>query len=440
MKPLDTEGLRDIRRNLTAAFVALGDRPTPLAAAGFQRELAIKLLAAEAQLAEAPRKGRETILDHIRLLRAHGDALAWGQLHPHAIRQFRKGGGRPHSLSSQRAALDNALAIVDGFASDGVLALVTDLTTHLQLGDVIVADAPEAPTIIECKSKLPPDNSMLLGRRGRQAAKLQGTAQYLERGVAQLHGETRVRLCFEATKPIVPRWEQVRTAVDLALAEGKGSIQQIERGAVLWVRVGDEAPPPETAAVCADFRDLIIGAHVRFLDDDSPLMPPPLAWPLSELARWHLMEMDLGVVMILDLARFSELAAERGRTINILDPLALEVVSEGLPYVASERFVGECLYNFHPIDAQVEMLLEFVDHVARQGIVQGRSDASPPTPVGAPHRVHRVESEADIVRLAQRDVNGRDSVMISAELWSKIAPGKRPRLLFWETGSRDTED
>ena len=441
MKDLDADELRACRRNLTASLVALSDRPSPQAAASFQRTLAESLLRAEAQLGRAPRANREIVHEHIRLLRAHGDALAWTQLHPHAIRQFRKGGTRPQSLSSQRVAVEEVLAVVDDLASAGTLALVADLTCDLRLGDLVIVDDPEAPTIVECKRKLPPDNSVLLGRRGRQAARLQGTAEYLHKGKAHLHGEVLTRLCIESGQQREPQWEMVRAAVDLALAQGVGNVSAIEAGSALWVQVEDEPLPASLVDACRDFSAPIIGAHSRFLDEDAPLMPPPLAWPLCEEARWRLSEGGLAVVMIVDAARFSELAAKQGRTVRVLHPLALEVVSNGVPYLASDRFIADCVYNFYSIADQVALLLEFVDQVAALGIQPAESHAMPEVSSAAtPQRVHRVQSEDDIRRLAERSLGAGDSVMISSELFAKIAPGEPPRVVFWETGPPESDE
>ena len=436
------QSLQHRRRSLSTKLFALGEHPASRATATFQRDLAAEILWAERAQAVAPREERSAYRDHIRLLRAHGDALAWLLLHPHAIRQFRKGGIRGQALASQGDAVEAVLGIAEEIATDGVIALVTDVTADLRLGDIIVVDDPEAPSIIECKNKLPPDGSLLLGRKGRQAARIQGTAEYLDKGIADLHDEPMTRRVFESSRPQEPRWQDIREATDRALNERRGHIRTLEPGVVMWVRYADEDPPAQLAEALAGFRSLRIGAHVRFLEDDAPLMPPPLAWPVSEDARWHLTEGDLCVVILLDVERFADIATERGRRIVVHDDLpALEVQHERLGYVVSWRFVDDCVYNFLPIADQVDTILELVDQAFAEGVVPpGALDVPAPRPAGTPQRVHRVQTEGDMLRLAERQPGERDSVLIAGDLWAKLAPDQKPRVVYWQTGPAKEQD
>jgi len=430
----DPNQMRLHRRSLAERLVAMGPSPAASALAQFQRDLADALLAGEAALAGCNGSFRSQIKNHVRLLRSFGDAIAWLHMHPHAIRQFRKGGlpGGQH-LSAQREALEGVLTLVDEIATTGIVAIATDLTTDLRVGDIIACDDYAAPTIIECKRRLPRDNSILLGRVGRQFARLRSTADYLETGTAEFPGESLSRLCIETDISVEPEWSLVESAIKTAVERGGGVVQRLGNGQVLWVSLGEKELPHELIEHIKSFKLPVLGVHTRYLDDDSPLMPPPLAWPISAAARLQLLEDDISLTVILDAERFEEFANECGSKLVVNESLTISVDCAGETYVVSDRFIGDCLYNFQPIEAQVRLILDFVERCQAMSIAPVVG-TPPPRVFGPPPRVHHVRSIEEGHLMLQRDPGASDVVLMSGDL--ACAPGleMRPRLILWETG------
>lgn len=422
------------RRSLAERLVAMGPMPAASALAQFQRDLADALLSGEAALVGCDGSMRSQIKNHIRLLRSFGDAIAWLHLHPHAIRQFRSGGLPGQHLSSQREALEGVLTVVDEIATSGIVAIATDLTTDLRLGDIVVCDDHAAPTIIECKRRLPRDNSILLGRVGRQVARLRRTADYLETGAAGFPGEPLPRLCIKTDIVVEPEWSLIESAIETAVGRGGGVVQRLGSGQVLWVGMGEEELPHELIEHIRFFKQPVVGVHTRYLDDDSPLMPPPLAWPISAATRLQLLEDDISITVVLDASCFEEFASECGRNLIVSETLKILVDCGGETYVLSDRFIGDCLYNYRPIEAQVRLILDVVDRCRAMSISPAVS-TPPPGEFGPPPRVHHVRSIEEGQLMLHRDPGASDVILVSGELACAIRPEMRPRLILWETGS-----
>jgi hypothetical protein len=422
--------LRERRTALTEEVLTLGAAPEAVAVARFQRELAGEIIEAESAHRSAKSEERLEWKHHIRRLRAHADALAWWAFHPHAIRQLAKGGHRAQTLSSQGAALEHALAVVEELASEGIVSIASDLTSDLRLGDVVIVDSRDAPTIVECKRTLPPNDAPLRGRVGRQSARLHGTADYMRHGIAQFPGEPMARICVEG-RPSEPRWDRVEEAVEAALLTGRAVTRVLGPRHVVVVLPRDVPMPGDLQELVGDFESIAIGAHVRFLDDERPLVPPPLSWPLSRRARTALMEGELTVAVLLDPSEFTRLAAERGRVVTVCDGGLLLVEDEGRPYVVNSRFFGECLYGFARIEAQVEDVLDLVAF-ARAAEIEPLSPelSAPEAPRGPPARVRRVETTWEVLALENRPRRRDEVLMMSRSAADQLPPEKRPGVIY----------
>ena len=430
----DLDQMKRHRRSLAERLVAMGPSPAAPALARFQRDLADGILAGEAAIDCCDESLKSQIKYHVRMLRSFGDSIVWLHLNRHAIRQFRMGGRPGQHLSSQREALESVLTIVDEIANSDIVAIATDLTTVLRLGDIVVCDEYSAPTIIECKRKLPRDNSILLGRVGRQVTRLRSTADYLETGAAEFPGEPRARLCIETNILVEPEWSLIDSAIKCAFELGAGVVQVLGNGQVLWVSLGESEVPQELFKHIKDFKQPVLGSYIRYLDEDSPLMPPPLAWPISAAARLHLLEDDISIIVVLDASRFEEYASELGFNLAVGETLKITVDCAGEIYVVSDRFICDCLYSFCPIETQVCLILAFVDRCRALSITSklGRPQARVN---GPPPRIHHVRSMEEGQLVLQRNPGPSDVILMSGELACVASPEMRSRIIMCETGS-----
>ena len=103
--------------------------------AEFQVRLSDEIIRTE----ERRKKVRQSLelKEHLLRLRLLGDSLAWRLLHPHAIRNLAKNDGRPPILCDRRPEVEKCLATVRWLSSDGIPAVVADLTHCLRIGDVV---------------------------------------------------------------------------------------------------------------------------------------------------------------------------------------------------------------------------------------------------------------------------------------------------------------
>src|SRR5260370_863834 len=157
------------------------------AAMAFQRALATELSMAEKDTSPEARW-------HRHLLRLMGDALAGQLLSPHTLRELSRGGHLPASLTGQGTDFGFVLEVAECTARRGCVPVIADLTHLIGVGD-LVAVAPAAIAIIECKNKQMPDGWALRGRHWTPFQRQVEAASYLTSGyVWDGAGELRIAL------------------------------------------------------------------------------------------------------------------------------------------------------------------------------------------------------------------------------------------------------
>jgi hypothetical protein len=171
--------LRSERDRLLTEFAAVATTAELL---DFQLQLAAAI-----ELSE-PRAFREKNRDakeHLRLLRLLGDGLARRLLHPHAIRQLAKNPAPPPALGSQGDGFRQTLEAAREIAGREHPVLISDLTHCLTVGDLVICDDPERPSIVECGGH---EKFLHKGRKGRQLRRAQAIIDLLKDGTAVLPG------------------------------------------------------------------------------------------------------------------------------------------------------------------------------------------------------------------------------------------------------------
>lgn len=423
------------RRGLFEQFMAVSG---PNLAAEFQNDLAMAIMSAERcqliSISSSQRHCSSLLRDHIHMLRCYGDAMAWSALHPHAIRQLKKHGVRAANLCSQWDSFAGVLRIVQDIAETGVMAIASDLTHCLRLGDIVVVDNPDGPSIIECKQRLPRDGELLLGRKGRQLSRIMGTSTYLHDGVALVHGDDSPRLCIEASIESTVYWSYVEEAVRRRMS-GNVAVLQPEPGHVLWAgSANDTGIPDELTSALQGFRRIAIGSHLAFRDDDPPHMPPPLAWPIPSDQRWLLSEGEIQLISMIDVQQFTQQAQKYGRNLDVdVKRYGLTIDTEFGEFLLSRRFIDDCLFNFHSISDTVDLIMQFVDKVvAKIKIDKGSGNESVEDIARNEKqrdslRVFTVGSAADLQHLIdQSEADPHGIVMINLDVWNDILRKAEP--------------
>lgn len=381
--------LRECRAMLVERVDAIESVAAPaLALFELQEELAAEIKRVE-PVAFGDRRSAER--EHLKLLRLVGDALAWKTLHPHTIRQLAKHPGKPPALGSQGRAFDFVLECAHAVAETGVAVRVCDLTNVLRIGDLVIGDY-EQPSLVECAL----DGSgqyKKTSRKGRQVARMEGVVGVLRDGFGHIPG-TAVPIVVQATTgEIAYNWALVERAARKALTDGGAVVR--EGSDVVWaIRSGtDPRGGPfakEAMRLTADFAEPLVSNSAEVLDHPSPLVPPPLSWPLPLELRQALVERDLRLLHVVDLAHFLSIEHEGARITeirrnkggNLLEPCFTFTRPDGVRGFASTRFVEEVLHGFMTIDSSVRLLLseigEFDDDVHGLTIDEARASAIGP--------------------------------------------------------------
>lgn len=368
---------------------------------GWQNRIAEAIRSAET--AHSNEESKRAAKHHLNLLRELGDAAAWRLLHPHAIRQLAKcAGPHPPKLTSQGAHTEFCLRVCEKIAESDTYSLVSDLTHDLGLGDVVVADDAEAPTLIECKAGTPHAMDLVRGRSGRQYSRMRGTAEYMRKGHAQVHGEDEPRRCLDVPGPTSYIWETLQRVGDEALARGS-AVQEVEAGRVLIVTtrnvtLGDALDQhPVTLPALARFHYTPeVGVSQLFIERDAPLMPPPAAWEVSPELQLAAFEGDLVVTQLLDPA-----ALERGvsqadvhlKAVSVDGTTHFTLSANGVEALATQRHLHLLKYHFWTMESVCDALR----HAAAN--LQKTVDDLQSEPVASRGRPVLLQTEEDIEAL-----------------------------------------
>jgi len=350
---------RDQRRRLASDLAAIAG-PTDLLA--FQLALIEGITKCEQVLAQSP---NDEIADHLFLLRLFGDALAWRYLHSHTIRQLAKGQGRPPNLTGQGKAFELTVEVATRLCGKGLPALVADLTSCLRISDVIVAEDPEAPGLIECKSSGPTEPEKLRGRSRRQYSRMKGTLDYLRHGRAKLFGEDHERLMLETSVVPTYNWEVVESVCSEALASGLGSRLISRDELVFAVHVDNSVKVPrEIDSGEFDANQAIVAFHGDALNEPWPTVPPPLAWPVGLEVQLALLERDIALVHMFRPTVLIGYSNDKARICGVdrisgPEDHAYAVELRNETFLLSSNFTQQVLYGYRQVENIAEEMLDF---------------------------------------------------------------------------------
>ncbi|MCC7316592.1 MAG: hypothetical protein IT419_17515 [Planctomycetes bacterium] len=250
-------------------------------------------------------KKTEGLDRHIHRLRLCVDAICFLLLHPHTIRQLQKNTGAPPRLTSQRGACESALRVVREHAERGITCLIADLSNVLRISDVVVCDDIEVPTLVECKANVPSPSLLLKGRKGRQTSRALGTLNYLQHGAAKIIGEEVPRLALDSKVNRKKCQDTIERVLEFGSRLGQWYEFVSPFDLVICVR-----PQPEASGVdmepymslFADFRQPLVGSYAVSLWNPQLLIPPAIIWDLDFDHACGLMEEELLLIHVIDLA------------------------------------------------------------------------------------------------------------------------------------------
>jgi hypothetical protein len=377
-----TDSSRQLRRRL---FDRLTQAESALDLLNVQRDVASAVIEAEAQKSRArSKRGRIEASTDIRMYRSYCDAITWDLLHPHTIRQLAERPGSPPSLIGLGPALDRAIAIADAPAANGIPTIVADLTNILRVSDVIVVRHPELPELIELKgdkviaplSLIRPDSDtsgfeiiegdrILKGRIGRQLSVMRDVQRYLAKGSGKMFGLDGMKIAVESPIEAEYHWSELEEVVFETLNSGQ-SARRVAEGH--WIAADSHRVPQQDELISdiKKFGDVMVACHFRALDEAWPDIPTPFNWPIADQARFALMEGDVQIVTVFDLASLKGLGHD-GATIEEVGidgkrvgSFATRLSYHGEDYTVSDRFLMETLYGFRTKESMVRGMCDFV--------------------------------------------------------------------------------
>lgn len=307
--------------------------------------------------------------DHLKLMRLFGDAVAHATLHTHTILQLSKHPGKPPSLSSQGKGFEFVLQCAELAANYGHAVRISDLTNVLKIGDLVIG-GPEKPMLIECGSD--EATAERGGRKARQVERMRAVAQILDEGHGFVPGTLVPVKVFDSPVEAEHTWASVEHAARAAEVDGIGVVGTT--GDVVCAVRSDcldgleRALMGEVRELTADFRDPLLALVSSRLDDPLPTVPPPLAYPLPLDLRIGLLERDIRLVHVIDLAAFAVerdgarvSGFRRDRHGSLVEPPFELETDSGYAGVASSRFLDEVLFGFVTIASSAETMLRGLD-------------------------------------------------------------------------------
>jgi len=376
--------LHSARRHLVQSFA---DLPSPGSVVDFQRSL----------LGQHARKGttraeRDLFKHHRTKLRAIGDALAWLLLPAHSIRTLSKHPGRaaaPPPMETEDAAF--VMRVVDQLFRSGRLPIITDLTNVLLVGDIVAVGPGDRIEVVECKNTGIPVRPPTRGRLARQRQRGERLTRYLRESAMPHPQETLSAIAAIASaldvpvplgpSPAVPGL----VAVDVALPEpnpewlvtaytryeesphGVGMVE-IDAGDYLLIADRDGLADDRLggiAEIVPTLRKPCLSLHFEQLDEPQPYCRSILSYPIGWEVRAALLETDLVMVRLVDLAIFEE-HGDDGIGLTLQDGRFLRWTHDECHQVFSNRFIDEVMTG--PVSA-AEMrtcLLDCVRHAEQE--------------------------------------------------------------------------
>ncbi len=351
-----------------------------------------KLLTVQIAIAKTIRRTEESMLNasdttalqfHIRRLRLYADSIVWRVLHPHVIRQMAKNAVVPKSLFEQREAFDLVLqSALRHFEQRRVPVLIADITNVIKIGDLVVVTNTEAPMIVESKKKLPKPQHLMQGRRGRQISRALATLKYLREGSAQSFGGDTHLHVVESQHKAQRNWEVISEVGLNALRDGWAEVVLSDHE-VMWAytRGHGNILQTEIQKWHKETSPQFFGTSLGLMNRSDGLFPPPGVWPIPLDVRFALLEEEMILAHLLDLAAF-ECVRDGGEAIRVemSEDSPVRVTTFGREYPLSLRFVYDVLYGFETVESCIDGLFEFARRLHETSLkVIGESSQGKPS-------------------------------------------------------------
>lgn len=258
------------------------------------------------------------------------------------------------------------MATVRWLSTEGIPAIVADLTHRLRIGDVVIVRHPEIPDIVEFKATRRDDRYRHQGRIGRQLHRMQKTVEYLSRGSAQFRDEQAPRRSIEIDVRAEHDFLQVESIAAAAIHDG-ASVQMLRPRQ--WVGACRLESNPIFPAEMHQFTDLDL--RVGFLSDALPDLlhevPPPLNWPISLHVRRALMEGELVIFHIID-PRLLEDDRIRVLLDNRGSSASFEIQAGVNAFQCSDYFLRQILYGFQTPASVAEAMTALAVRASNIGV------------------------------------------------------------------------
>jgi hypothetical protein len=365
----------------------------------FQRRLAGELLSAEADTGPDARRRRH-------LLRLMGDALAWKALSRHMIRELARGRQRPPSLTAQGADFGFVLEVAEQIAHDGVLPIVCDLTHLLGVGDIVAATAGVI-SIIECKNTPLPAGWNPRGRHLRQLQRQARASGYLAKGHAPAGDQTRIsidvaepRRCDEELRDCVERARSSERGYAVAdLGERDLLVARWDLGLALE----DSMHLPDREG----WQYPAFGGSATATDNPGPFTANPYDLPLPADARLAVVEGDLLLFRIVDLAPLGWHGQAVGTSVEIYDKGGrphLCAQHAGRTLQLSDRFIDQILLDFRTVadtQAQIKAMLSAIGELGSLPRPEQKQRAAPEIRTMASFVYRSPDGSADPVMVSE---------------------------------------
>ena len=371
------EELYGIRRHLVQSFA---DLPNSGSVVDLQRKL----------LDEHARKGttraeRDLFKRHRTKLRAIGDALTWLLLPAHTIRTLSKHPGRaaPPQVDTEDAAF--VMQVVDQLFRAGRVPIIADLTNVLLVGDVVAVEPGGEMEVVECKNTRVPVRPPASGRLARQRQRGERLTRYLRESAMPYPQETQSTAAAIAdaldipapshTSPAAPNL----VAIDVDLPkpnpewlvaacrqyeESPQGVGLAEIGAGDYLLITDQLGfaddrVGDVVLALPRLRQPCLSVHFEQLNEPRSYCRSILSYPIDWALRAALLEADLLMVRLVDLAIFEERDAD-GMSLTLQDGLFLRWTRDECHLAFSNRFIDEVMTG--PVSA-AEMRTSLLDSV-----------------------------------------------------------------------------
>lgn len=371
------EELYGIRRLLMQFFA---DLPNSGSVVDLQRQI----------LGEHARKGatraeHDLFKHHRTKLRAIGDALAWLLLPAHTIRTLSKhpGRGAPPPIDTKDAAF--VMQVVDQLFRAGRVPIIADLTNVLLVGDVIAVSSGGGIEVVECKNTRIPVRPPISGRLARQRQRGETLTHYLRESVMPYPAETQpavtaLAAALDIPAPTPPASPNL-VAMDVDLPEpnpewlvtacmryeeSPQGVGMVEIGPGDYLLITDrhgfrDDRIRDVVGALPSLRQPYLSVHFEQLNEPQPHCRSILSYPIDWEFRAALLETDLVMVRLVDLAIFEE-QDEDGIGLTLQDGLFLRWSRDGYHQLFSKRFVDEVMAGPVSAAAMRTCLLGTVRH------------------------------------------------------------------------------